>query len=290
MALLAIKGHSTRGSEVIALLGMLGFINKHNYSADCDSLCFYGDKSTNVIYYDWVNNCYEDTLVFTLEEFLEKFPYKVDDKVIYKSEVFPIIGMKWDCCRDIVIYTMKNIYGIVDCFDNTWMKNYKEETMEEKIESFEILESHCSDEVKIEFDPSKFEMVKRDNGYYVVKKQPKYPKTYEECCEVLSLGEDGRLYTKGYKASLIQNFEKLLICRDAYWKISGEQMELSKPWEPDWENPDHDSYPTITRCGGKIIKTTIYTHDCPFAFPTEEMRDAFYENFKDLIEECKELL
>ena len=26
------------------------------------------------------------------------------------------------------------------------------------------------------------------------------------------------------------------------------------------------------------------------AFPTEEMRDAFYENFKDLIEQCKELL
>ena len=25
-------------------------------------------------------------------------------------------------------------------------------------------------------------------------------------------------------------------------------------------------------------------------FPTEEMRDAFYENFKDLIEGCKELL
>jgi hypothetical protein len=26
------------------------------------------------------------------------------------------------------------------------------------------------------------------------------------------------------------------------------------------------------------------------AFPTEEMRDTFYENFKDLIEQCKELL
>lgn len=26
------------------------------------------------------------------------------------------------------------------------------------------------------------------------------------------------------------------------------------------------------------------------AFPTAEMRDTFYENFKDLIEQCKELL
>ena len=44
--------------------------------------------------------------------------------------------------------------------------------------------------------------------------------------------------------------------------------------------------------GVKIITNApvTYTHDCPFAFPTEEMRDAFYENFKDLIEQCKELL
>ena len=27
-----------------------------------------------------------------------------------------------------------------------------------------------------------------------------------------------------------------------------------------------------------------------FVFPTAEMRDAFYENFKELIEQCKELL
>ena len=67
-------------------------------------------------------------------------------------------------------------------------------------------------------------------------------------------------------------------------------MGLDDPWEPDWGNPDHDSYPTITRCGGKIIRTTIYTHDCPLSFPTEEMRDAFYENFKELIKSCKELL
>jgi hypothetical protein len=29
---------------------------------------------------------------------------------------------------------------------------------------------------------------------------------------------------------------------------------------------------------------------CILAFPTVEMRDTFYENFKELIDECKELL
>lgn len=121
--------------------------------------------------------------------------------------------------------------------------------------------------------------------------QPQYQKTFKECCEVLSLGENGKLYTKGYKASLIQDFHKLLICRDAYWKIAGEQMGLGKPWEPDWENTETDKYVI------EIVKNTITIHDYPWnetnhllAFPTKEMRDSFYENFKDLIEQCKVLL
>ena len=44
--------------------------------------------------------------------------------------------------------------------------------------------------------------------------------------------------------------------------------------------------------GGEVIRTNIpnpvYNHI--LSFPTEEMRDAFYENFKDLIELCKEFL
>lgn len=121
------------------------------------------------------------------------------------------------------------------------------------------------------------------------KKKKEYPKTYEECCVALEYipHTDDII---GYKWDILQSLQKLLICRDAYWKIYGDEMGLGKPWKPDWGNPDHDSYPTITRCGGKIIRTTIYTHDCPLVFPTEEIRDAFYENFKEEIEMCKELL
>ncbi len=120
------------------------------------------------------------------------------------------------------------------------------------------------------------------------KKKKEYPKTYEECCELLSLGEDGRLYTKGYKASLIQNFQKLLICRDAYWKIAGEEMGLGKPWEPDWNNIS-DKY-CIYFVSGYAWSKECQTRQCPFAFPTPEMRDAFKENFDPDIENCKELL
>ena len=122
------------------------------------------------------------------------------------------------------------------------------------------------------------------------RKKKEYPKTYCECKDILGLWDIDDTERGYYKTDLIDKLQMLLICRDAYWKIAGEEIGLGKPWEPDWGNPDHDSYSTITRCGGKIIRTTIYTHDCPFSFPTEEMRDAFYENFKEEIEICKELL
>ena len=119
--------------------------------------------------------------------------------------------------------------------------------------------------------------------------KPKYPTTYEECCKILNLT---RAYqgTSGYKSKLFRDFQELVICRDAYWKIAGEEMGLGKRWEPNWNDFSKDTYPTITKCNNRILKSSIYTHDCILAFPTEEMRDAFYENFKELIESCKELL
>jgi hypothetical protein len=116
-----------------------------------------------------------------------------------------------------------------------------------------------------------------------------YPKTYEECCKLLSLGEDGRLYTKGYKASLIQNLQILLICRNAYWKIAGEEMGLDKHWEPDWTDLDQLKYCIWVDVGEFISMANVRCQHI-LAFPTEEIRDAFYVNFKKEIEMCKELL
>jgi hypothetical protein len=81
---------------------------------------------------------------------------------------------------------------------------------------------------------------------------------------------------------------RLRMCRDAYWKIYGEQMGLGKPWEPDLENEElyciqnYNKQITISRTNTAFNKILI--------FPTEEMRDVFYKNFKHLIEQCKELL
>ena len=68
-------------------------------------------------------------------------------------------------------------------------------------------------------------------------------------------------------------------------------MGLGKPWEPDYKNPDIDLY-VIINIYNRVEKAKFgYGFEsCVFTFPTEEMRDAFYENFDKDLEFCKELL
>ncbi len=125
------------------------------------------------------------------------------------------------------------------------------------------------------------------------KKKKEYPKTYVECEKVLRY-DSHRLNNmgvtvQGYKWELIRAFQILIICRDAYWKLYGEEMGLGKPWEPDWLDDDTKKY-VIT--SSKVFETFggLGYINYILTFPTAEMRDAFYENFKEEIEQCKELL
>lgn len=127
------------------------------------------------------------------------------------------------------------------------------------------------------------------------KKKKEYPKTYEECCKVLDWYH--RDYDRvGYESELLCKLQVLLLCRDAYWKIAGEEMGLGKPWKPDWENSEERRYSIVNIEGDINLPETTLTKwilkvtNKILVFPTEEMRDAFYDNFKELIEICKELL
>ena len=132
--------------------------------------------------------------------------------------------------------------------------------------------------------------------------QPKYPQNYEDCCKVLDVCSEETLQygdltlVNDYEFNLyvlLENFRKLRICRDAYWKIAGDEMGLGKPWEPDYSGTFEHGSPikyVIYNIGTHIVKERKSSPNHILAFPTEEMRDAFYENFKKDIEICKELL
>ena len=153
---------------------------------------------------------------------------------------------------------------------------------------------------EIEVILGNYEFVLKDGKTYFIKKKPKYPTTYEECCKILNLqvrdldilynmlDTTEIIYNKNLDR-LLNSLRKLIICRDAYWKIAGEQMGLVKSWKPDWRF-GNDKFYCIFTSESEISTGEYYIDNKILAFPTSEMRDAFYENFKDIIESCKELL
>ena len=417
MANLAIKGHKTRGSEVIERLEMFGGKNIHRIDAIRNYYVYFviDDKNKTISSLKLNQVLPEQFIIYSLEEFEEKFPYKVGDKVYYDvcgiQRITTIVKMEYnedfndiDCTMengDIIsqlsesmqpykeVLTMKKKSKLIniepklvgnecvhfpiptdmklevkdgmcylyrDCgehkeskclqelkeyLDNAtpeqleedwkeiekfskvgpiadeYVKQCKEEgvnlqKMERKLD--EALEKETTESLNKWMDEENmkedkkmllgwvkesdnrmklithkdYELKVEGNNVYLVKKKLTYPKTYDDCRILLNLQDSLVEGLCGYEWMLISNFQKLLLCRDAYWKIVGEEMGLGKPWEPDLENEElyciqnYNKQITICRTNTAFNKVLI--------FPTEEMRDAFYENFKDLIENCKELL
>ena len=317
MAQFAIQGHRSEGDKVIKILETLGGINPHNYIANHESLYFYIAKEDSTICYDWIN-CPRNTdvIIFYYEDFIKRFPHKIGDKVCFPDDLstpFTINKMWWDgnanelLCSfveddiDVPVVGVRAYKG--ESSDKTNKVIFeantqscdimndiiKEEDMENGIIYDEIDFDRCPAADKVHLILGDNYEIKKENGnYYVVRKKPQYPKTYKECCKIMQSDPNFYIDTHLYSDKL-DSLYKLLICRNAYWKIAGEKMGLGKAWEPDWRNPSERKY-CIVNTGGNIEKWVQKTTNKILAFPTEEMRDAFYENFKDLIEECKEFL
>ena len=86
----AIKGHATRGREVIELLEMLGGKNIYKIDAIRDYYVYFiiDDKNKTISSLKLNQVLPDQFVIYTLEEFFEKYPYKVGDKVttIYGKE------------------------------------------------------------------------------------------------------------------------------------------------------------------------------------------------------------
>lgn len=302
MAKLAIKGHKERGDEVIALLEMLG--GKNGPTASCEGIMedhgYYIDDNQKIVF---VKSKHCSMLLgreaFTLEEFEELYPYKLRNKVLYKDtcrwNVHWIKGMEW--IDDEIRYAID--FGDGFSLTNIKVKDLKPYVEEEKKPSPDkakapALEGQDYSEGRIGYRiPEGFELDKVKDGEIILKtKKKELPKTYEECCEVIGFSSEGDIvysgkWVYGYAyleqhLKALRSFSKLIICRDAYWKLAGD-------WNPDWT--DHTDKFVIQYVDGHLCtngKAMEYSE--VLAFPTAEMRGTFYDNFKNLIRKCKELL
>ena len=129
-----------------------------------------------------------------------------------------------------------------------------------------------------------------DGKIFLTPIKPKYPETYKECCGILGMTYDypDIKMMSIDECNLYTSFIELIRCRNAYWKIAGEEMGLDRPWEPNWTN-ETTKY-GIWPYQNTIIKDNAIRTNRMLVFPTHEIRDAFYENFIVLINNCKELL
>lgn len=295
---LTIKGHPTRGKEVIELLEMLGGSNVHKHMGINDRTFYYINDTTGIDCDQtlWNNNRYT---IFTLEELLEKYPFKVGDRVKipeYESEV-RIDKMYWDGYEiqyevytdEVETYSVKelNQWNESNNKSKTKMNNTQESLL--KKNSITISSLCYEDEVELNFG-CEYELIERDEKHILIRKKSKYPKTYKECCAVLGMTcdyPDIKMVSID-ECSLYTGFIELIRCRDAYWKMAGEEMGLDKPWNPDFSD-DSTKY-NIFSYENEIILNDNNWSNRVLVFPTKEIQNTFYENFKDLIEQCKKLL
>lgn len=299
---LAIKGHPTRGKEVIELLEMMGGVNWMGSLGNTVNRIYYISESKSISFDDISLKLIDEYEIFTLEEFLKKYPIKIGEEVtdLKTDKIAEVYKMHWSENNSCVYYDIKYPNN---CGCQRRLMDLKPVDDVCSISKCETI-GQGTYAIKIA-DGYKFDSID-ENGNIIVKAfkpEPIYPTTYKGCCDVLYIPPYYNLwyhtYEPGYAEFTTSNellsiqdklniLGKLLICRDAYWKIAGKEMGLGKPWEPDLEN---EELYCVQNYNKQIIKSKTNTaFNKILIFPTEEMRDAFYKNFKDLIKQCKELL
>lgn len=111
----------------------------------------------------------------------------------------------------------------------------------------------------------------------------KYPKNFDECKAILDNPFTPNFVTLGTRISyddIFDAYKKLIMCRDAYWKVLG--------YLPSYEG-DEEKF-CIYTFNNEVRKAGTSHRQAVLSFPTEEARDIFFKNFKETIILCKNLI
>ena len=119
--ILAIRGDSQKGNEVIKILEMLGGVNTNNFGGKQVRHFYFICPYTNVI-----KNVYEENMLITdwethtLKSFNEEYPYKTGDKFVILGRECSIVETFWNGF---------NIYYKVD--NGLYLMEYSAERIQE---------------------------------------------------------------------------------------------------------------------------------------------------------------
>ena len=131
--------------------------------------------------------------------------------------------------------------------------------------------------------PKGYKLRQRIFDKFVFERMNDRPTDIKEAVEILDIS---MFMSENYCKEQLETLQRLLVFRDAWWKMADD-------WKPDYDS-GVNKYGII--CMNGVVQESNPTTNWErhlnkvLDFPTAEMRDAFFENFKDLIEQCKELL
>ena len=292
----AIKGHPTRGKEVIQILESLGGKNKEGLNGSKESWYFINSDG-------YIRNDYKSLLqykgfkTYTLEEFEKEFPFKVGDKVIHKefNDFFEVISFNPESSYP---YEIKGV-----CKFNTkshvltkWQPKMKEErfvtlTLDKAQEWYkkggELREIALQAFSEKELNP--------------------LPRSWKEFCDQYSNINDTEYFIDNYSNierlnDVVHNHCRLMntdknIClskKSAEAHLAMMQLEQLRNcwwngWEPNWNDDQQTKYCVVCYHGEFRINILYETRHF-LSFPTIEMAKEFLECFRDLIEKAGDLI
>ena len=115
-------------------------------------------------------------------------------------------------------------------------------------------------------------------GYVIINNQLelKYPTDYQKCLEILNLSNLERPVACGYRCLDIEALQRLIVFRDAWWRLYGEEF-------PKKLTNTDKTYYCIFNCGDYCIdECTFISH--VLTLPTRDMavkfKDAFINDIK----------
>ena len=156
--------------------------------------------------------------------------------------------------------------------------------MEKKVVKIEIPEGYEIDKEKSTFEKIVFKAIENE-----------LPKTRKDLgkisgCKIDLLGkiiEMNPVYVSEYNKSMWPTRE-LAEAALALSQLCQLRDRYNGDWKPDWT--DLNTKYTICAKKNMLVKEGFLTYSTPLCFKTGELRDEFYNNFKDLIEIAKPLL
>lgn len=279
---ITIKGHPTRGKEVIQILESLGGKNTSNHKGK-DNYAYYISKIDNRIYK--TSLLFSEYKHYTLEEFEREFPFKIGDRVISATTNF--IGTITKL-KESGWYYVKHDSGNLVCVFRQHLKLYKEMKEERNI-------TLTLDKAK-EWYKKGGELREIALQAFTEQELNPLPRSWEEFAA--NYPRMGYYISSDGKPLMCASSGKLSsphVCpsiKSAEAHLAMIQLEQLRNcwwngWEPKWDVSEKWCI--------RLYKNQLHVGLCTdisrfLTFPTREMAEEFLECFRGLIEKARDLI